>query len=379
MQIPLKTIHVLSGLTKGGGERVVVELANKAVERGDEVTIIAGWPVDPEHLQHKINPKVNVKFISRSKKYAYLQIIPWILKNRKWIFCNDIIHCHLTYGAVFGSLAYIIIRKISGKKTPLIIETNHAVGMPVPKFNRWFHSRMMLLRDGLIFMAIDQYWNNFIKKHSNHKTEIIPNGISIQKPERTEELKKKFYTEMGIGAECSYLVGTVSMLRPDRKPELYIPVFRDINSAFENKVHFILAGDGIEYERIKTLIKNKGLSQFIHLPGLINNPTALMANLDIYVSLSAGETGGISMIEAAMCNVPVVGIQLIENYKAKKDDWVWSHTDLKEVAGKIIFLLQNVQERNKLAEDQHKYVNSKFTSDAMYTAYYNFYKKIVNR
>jgi glycosyltransferase involved in cell wall biosynthesis len=356
-----------------------VELANKAVESGDEVTIIAGWPVDPEYLQNKINPKVNVKFISRSKKYAYLQIIPWILKNRKWLIGNDVIHCHLTYGAVFGSLAYIIFRKIAGKKTPIIIETNHAVGMPVPKFNRWIHSRMMLLRDGLVFMAIDQYWNNFIKKHTSHKTEIIPNGISIQKPERTEELKKKLFTEMGIGAECSYLVGTVSMLRPDRKPELYIPVFRDINSALENKVHFILAGDGIEYERIKTLIKNQGLSQFIHLPGLINNPTALMANLDLYVSLSAGETGGISMIEAAMCNVPVVGIQLIENYKAKKDDWVWSHTDLKEVAGKIIFLLQNVQERNKLAEDQHKYVNSKFTSDAMYTAYYNFYKKILNR
>ena len=54
------------------------------------------------------------------------------------------------------------------------------------------------------------------------------------------------------------------------------------------------------------------------------------------------------MIEAAMCKVPVVGIQLLENYKAEESDWVWSHVDLKKVAERIVFLLKNEEERKNV-------------------------------
>ena len=114
------------------------------------------------------------------------------------------------------------------------------------------------------------------------------------------------------------------------------------------------------------------------MPGFLNDPIATMSNMDIYVSLSVGAVTGISMVEAAMCNVPVVGIQMIENYQAKDDDWVWSHTDINEVAKKIILLLQNTEERNRIAEAQFKYVTTNFTSEAMYVSYDSFYRKILS-
>ena len=173
----MKIIHVLSALVKGGGERVVVELANQAAKNGDPVTILAGWPEDPEYLQNKIHPGVSVKFITRKKRFVYLKIIPWILANRKWISSYDILHCHLTFGAVFGATTSILLRKILRYKSPKIIETNHAVGMPVTKFNRWLHSRMVSQLDGMVLMARDPYWNNFITKHPGLKIELILNGI----------------------------------------------------------------------------------------------------------------------------------------------------------------------------------------------------------
>ena len=96
--------------------------------------------------------------------------------------------------------------------------------------------------------------------------------------------------------------------------------------------------------------------------------------MDVYVSVSVGETSGISMIEAAMCKVPVVGIKLTENYQTKDTDWIWSHTDTKEVVKKIIFLLQNEEECNKLAARQYKFVTSHFISEAMYSSYKSFYE-----
>ncbi len=367
----MKIIHVLSGLTKGGGERIVAELANKAVEKGDEVTIVAGWHVDPAYMQNSIDPRVNIKFVSKKKFGAYLKIMPWILRNKKWICSHDVLHCHLTYGAVFGSIANFILKKISRKKTPVIVETYHAVGMPIPKFNRWAHSRAVLMRNGLVLMAKDPYWENFIRMHPRLKVSIIPNGISLP-GSKTEIISSTDPKKKG-----KYLVGTISMLRPDRKPTLYVPIFQDIHKAFENNVDFILGGGGIEFDKIKELIEAAGLSAHVQMPGLVNDPPAVISNMDIYVSVCVGETAGISMVEAALCKVPVVGIQMTEDYQAKPGDWFWSHIDTREVAKKIIFLLQNLEERKALAEQQYKYVNENLTTEAMYGSYASFYKELL--
>jgi glycosyltransferase involved in cell wall biosynthesis len=371
----MKIVHVLSGLTKGGGERVVAELANAAVQNGDEVTIIAGWPVDVVYLQNDIDTRVNIKFVNPTQKGAYFKMLPFIIKNRKWLSQQDVLHCHLTYGSVFGSMVNIFLKKILFKKGPAIFETNHAVGMPVPKFNRWFSSRMLLLRNGVIFMAKDTYWGNFITKHPKLKTTVIPNGISVLPPLITSHTKDVFCKDMSIPDSCTYIVGTVGMLRPDRKPELYIPIFKAIKEILGNEVHFVMAGGGSEFDKIKRLAAEAGIDKSVHMPGIINNPAAFIMNMDVYVSVSVGETVGISMIEAAMCNIPVVGIQLSGSYLPKETDWVWASNNTSEIANKIIFLLQNTNERKILADKQHAHATSNFTSAAMYNGYTSFYKK----
>ncbi|MBA2249341.1 MAG: glycosyltransferase family 4 protein [Chitinophagaceae bacterium] len=372
----MKIIHVLSGLTKGGGERVAVELANAAAQNGDVVSIIAGWPVDPEFLQKNIDPKVDIKFVAKTKQLAYLNIAPWIINNRKWISGNDVLHCHLSYGAFFGAMASILLKKFSRNKKPVIIETYHAVGMQIPKIDRWIHSRMMLFHNGVAFMAKDPFWDKFMAKHPASKTGIIPNGIKVMQPQNNSGGMPLIKDEHII-SNYKYVVGTVGMLRPDRKPGLYIPIFLDIYKALGEEVHFILAGGGSEFENIKSQVNASGLTEQVSMPGLVNNPLDIIAQLTIYVSVSVGDTAGISMIEAAMCGIPVVGIQLIENYKANENDWVWSDADGKEVAKKIIFLLQNPGEREKLVASQNVYVKKHFTADAMYAAYDAFYKKIL--
>jgi len=320
---------------------------------------------------------VNIKFVNSTQKGAYFKILPFIIKNRKWLCQQDVLHCHLTYGSVFGSMAYLYIKKILFKKSPSVFETYHAVGMPVPKFNRWFSSCMLLLRDGVIFMAKDTYWNNFITKHPNLKTAVISNGISVVQPLKTILTKEAFRKDMNIPSNCTYVVGTVGMLRPDRKPELYIPIFKAVNEALGNQVHFVMAGGGSEFDNIRQLADEAGIGELVHMPGIINNPAAFIVNIDVYVSVSVGETVGISMIEAAMCNISVVGIQLSDNYQAKETDWVWAGSNTSEIAAKITYLLQNREERKKIAYAQNVYATSNFTSAAMYKAYTSFYKKVM--
>jgi glycosyltransferase involved in cell wall biosynthesis len=306
-----------------------------------------------------------------------VKLFSWIFNNRKTIKEYDIFHCHLTYGAVAGTLVYFFLKKILRYKKPFVVETNHAVGMPVPKFRRWLHSRMLLMRDGVAMMATDPYWQKFMSAHAYPRFEIIPNGISVEAADHTTDLKQSFFKESGIPPGCKFIVGTVGVLRPDRQPWLYVPIFKAIYERFGDDVHFILAGSGSEHDRIVELIKECGLTGKVFLPGLVTDPAAYISHMDVYVSVGVGGTAGISMIEAAMCKVPVIGIQLVESYVTREDDWFWSHVDTCEVAKKIICLLQDENKRNAIAVQQCQLVNKKFNSSAMFKSYKSFYEQIM--
>lgn len=373
----MKILYVITSLSKGGGERVVAELANEAVKSGNEVLLVAGWKEDPTYLQNKIDKRVTINFISETKKSPYLSLLGWIFRNKKKIQSYDIIHCHLTYGALAGTIAYVYLKKILGNKKIFIVETNHAVGMPVPKFKRWLHSKMLLQRDGIVFMASDEYWTNFMANHKSIKSAIIPNGISIPPVPPEKELRADFIDKNKAAANCKFIVGTVGVFRPDRQPWLYVPLFKAIYEAMGDEVYFVMAGGGAEKERVTELFREQGILNRVLLPGLVTDPVSVMSNMDVYVSVGVGSTAGISMIEAAMCKVPVVGIQLIETHITSDLDWFWSDTDIEKVAKKIVDLLKNEALRNSVVIKQHEYVNEKFTSSAMYNLYDSFYKRVM--
>lgn len=373
----MKIVHVISSLSKGGAERVAAELANEAVKSGKEVTIIAGWPENPLYLQNYLDPRISIKFISDSKKKAYKNFFFWICKNRKWLAGNDVIHCHLTFGAVFGSIAKLFTRGFARSKQPLIFETYHAVGMMIPERNRWLHAQMLKGRDGIILMARDSYWDDFISKNPKLNIRIIPNGISVSLPERSLASDAAFRADAGIPKVCKYIVGTVGMLRPDRKPWLYIPIFKQIDKELGDAVHFVIGGDGSEMPLIKSLIKENVLEHKVHLAGLVNNPVEMMINFDVYVSMSVGAAVGISMFEAAMCSIPVVGIQLSMNYEVTPTDWVWSDSESTQVANQIISLLTDVEKHQRISKMQNEYVNKNFSSVAMSNSYFAFYSSII--
>lgn len=375
----MKIIHIISTLSKGGGERVMVELANEAAKNGHEVLLVVGWKNDPKYLQDKVSPDVSIEFISSTASLAYFKLFSWLIRKRKIIRSYDILHCHLTYGAVAGSIVYLFHRKFFGYKKPFVVETNHSVGMAVPKHKRWLHSKLSSFRDGIVMMAKDKYWGKFITAHSYIKFELIKNGTSVTPELKTKEERENFLKKKFITSIPKLIVGTVGVLRPDRQPWLYIPIFKAVYEALGDDVGFLMVGDGSEKEKIITLIKEAGIEAQVYLPGLVNDPATVMSKMDVYISLGVRDVAGISMIEAAMCEVPVIGIQLDESYNTRDDDWFWSSHNSKEIAQKLIRLLKNEDERMLLASSQLDFVNAHFNSSAMFNSYLHFYQEIIDK
>jgi glycosyltransferase involved in cell wall biosynthesis len=379
----VKIVHVVPGLIKGGGEHVAALLANEATKSGHEVTIVAASRTDPRLLQESLHPKISVAFVScgaRTRAGRYISLPWWIMSRREWLMQQDIVHCHLTYGAVFGAAVHLM-RRLMDRNGPAVVETYHAVGMPIPALHRSFHSHLATRRDALALMGRDGYWSSFASAHPELLVQIIPNGVVDRTPvaRADRDAQLDYRRKIGIPEHARYVVGTVGMLRPDRKPVLYIPVFAEIARLVGRHVHFVMAGGGSELQHIQTSIEKHQLQGRVHLPGVVLEPRLPLSIIDLYVTLSAGSVAGLAAMEAAAAGLPVVGVQLHHDYESAPDDWIWSSPCPFEVAARVVELLNSPSQRAALACRQKSYVREHHSTESMVQAYAALYSAAITR
>jgi glycosyltransferase involved in cell wall biosynthesis len=373
----MKIAHILPALTKGGAERVAADLACQAVSDGASVTIVAGWSVDPALLQNALDKRITVSFVSKlstPKVIRYFLIFHWLWRNRDWLASQDIIHCHLTFATVFATFVRFFCFALRLRR-PVIVETCHSAGMPVPIRFRWLHAWMVARFDAYALVANDDYWNGFLRRHPDLPSALIPNGISFSALGSVEPSICSAYRRdtLNIPEHTCFVVGTIGRLEADRQPWLYIPIFKLIAEKLGDNVHFVLAGSGGEQQRILKLVHENNMQDKIHLPGLILEPRFPLSVMDIYITLNVGNITGIAALEAAYSGIPVIGIQLQSDYIPKVDDWIWSNIDATAVASKVIELLQSEGDRQTVAKKQAERVRSVHTVMAMAQSYEQLY------
>lgn len=369
----MKIIHILPPLTKGGAERVAVDLGNHAARHGHEVAIVASYPVAPELLFQAIDQRVKVTFVSRRPlRFAkYLALAGWLTRNRTWLLEQDVVHCHLTFGAVAGSLLKLI-RRLSSQTRPIIIETYHAVGMPIPVWKRGLAALLARHREGLVLMASDDFWDRFAKNTRKVHVRVIANGIAPPADRPSPQEIAAFRSQVGI-AKHDLVVGTVGRLVEGRMPLRMIDVFGGIARLGGPGIHFLMAGEGNLLDACREHARMLGLTDRLHFTGLITRPVLAFAMIDVYVSINVGPITGIAGLEAAISGKPVIALQTRGDYHAGAEDWIWSSSDPDQVAIEAVRLLNDAEARKRLATAQEERVRTEYSDAAMASAYAAFY------
>lgn len=369
---------MIPALTKGGAERVVVDLANEAACAGHEVTIITAVAAPPQLNASRLHPNIHVLCLSgRSVKASYLRVAPWLYRNRGWIFALDIIHCHLTFGSVFGSGVQTMCRFFR-RNSPAVIETYHAVGMAIPARERVAHAFLLRARRAVVFMADDPYWRRYADRHGTTLFRTIPNGIAPLHRATAGEIDH-YRAKLTAIPRDARVIGTVSRLVSDRRPDLLIDAFTHVTSAVGTTVHMLLAGEGPERPKLESMVRRRNIAALVHMPGLALNAAEPISLLDLFITVNVGSTTGIAALEAAFLGVPVIAIQLQNGYSASEDDWIWSSSDPAEVGSKIVELLTNRSELLDLALRQQARARDRFSVGAMASAYEEFYSAALGR
>lgn len=152
---------------------------------------------------------------------------------------------------------------------------------------------------------------------------------------------------------------TVGRLSKDKGLHLVVESCRKLvdKSYF---IHWYIVGEGTERATLEKLIKKQELTKHITLVGMIDNPYLYMKACDIYAQTSLFEGLGLTVIEAAYLNKPIVCTNFPAVYDTLKDGetGLIAQMNSDSLTDKIELLINDMDLKNRLVNNLSKLENA---------------------
>lgn len=250
----------------------------------------------------------------------------------------DIIHCH-DWMTVFAGVES---RQASGR--PFVLHV-HAL-----EFDRSgehinrdvFDIEKYGMEQADLIIAVSHYTKDKIVGRYG----IDPDKISVV--HNAVVKGRKDFPRKDHGKKIVLFLGRITF---QKGPDYFVEAAARVLEHFPDVV-FVMAGSGDMMPRMIDRAAELGIGRSFHFAGFLRGPRIedMYAMSDLYVMPSVSEPFGISPLEAMLYDVPVIiskqsGVSEILHHALKVDFW-----DVKELAGKIISVLQHPALSRELVE-----------------------------
>lgn len=289
----MKILLVITGLTMGGAEYVVVNLADVLVARGHEVKIA--------HLMGKAailpdNPDIEVVPLGvKSSKdifKAYIKLRALVKRMKP-----DIIHSHLYHANLLTRLLRLTIG------APKIISSSHNTieGGRFRMLTYRLTDKLVNISTNVSQEAVDALVEKGAVKPG--RVVSVVNGIDINRFYFNETTRQEKRDELNI-VNKKVIVAAGRLVEQKDYPNLLNAVSLLKKQRQDFKV--LIAGEGPLKQELISLAKKLEVIEFIEFLGLQSDVPALMSASDIFVLSSAWEGFGLVVAEAMACERIVV-------------------------------------------------------------------------
>ena len=286
-QQPLRVLHVIGAMDRGGAETLVMNLY-RHVNRGEIQFDFLVNEYDDEITQ--LGGK-----IFRIPRY---RIANYCQYKRA---CSDFFSNH-TYKIVHGHIALpsAIYLKEAHKAGAFCIAHSHAQNFPLSPSELAFRICSYPTRNHAdYFLAcseqagIDRYGSGVCRTPFFH---VLNNGIDVESSRYSPANRSSIRSELGI-AENAPVFGHVGRLTPVKNHDFLLEVFSSILGELPD-AQLILAGRGEEETRLKHKADILGIANKVHFLGIRNDVPAILSAIDVFVFPSIKEGLANAVIEA---------------------------------------------------------------------------------
>lgn len=291
----MKILYVITGLARGGAERVVCDLADAMFSKGHTIKIayLTGDVItQPTNKEIELLGIGLTNVITLPKAYLALSKI---VRN----FKPDIVHAHMIHANILTRLVRLV--------TPMtkLICTAHSSNEG--RTLRMLSYRITHNLANLTTNVSDTAVASFEEKYAVPKSSMLTtyNGVNFDNFTYEPEAKKTIVKEFNLSNDTKIIlaVGSFSIAKN------YFNLLNAINivkEKLDKPFVLLIAGDGELRNEIEQLIKTLNISDNVILLGRRNDIPALMSACDVFVLSSDYEGLPTVLIEAMGCQAQVV-------------------------------------------------------------------------
>jgi glycosyltransferase involved in cell wall biosynthesis len=268
----MKVTQIMLSKGWGGAERIFIDLVKGLAEQGVQVQAImdARFPqrqqlegVDNVHPVY-VRPFSHWDFFAANK-----------LTRAVSDFSPDIIHCHLSRGALMGGRA---AKKLS---VPAVVTTHNNIKL---KYCRNIHQFLVLTESQRRYLTSNGVSDSTITK--------IPNFSNFEPV--IEVIKREAPVFVAYGRFV-----------PKKGFDDLLHAFHKVLQKQPNAT-LIIGGDGGEKEKLLQLVSSLKLEQHVSFVGWISDVKAFLSQGTVFVLPSRDEPFGIVLLEVMASGVPIV-------------------------------------------------------------------------
>lgn len=369
---------MITSLDRGGAEAHVYQLATLQKNRGYDVSILyfkgnGYWKKKLENFGVDIYYFKFEIYFNILNYFFLIKLIKKLIKEKK----ISIIHCHLSFSEVIGSIIKFLLRDkikliISKHLDSFLFEGSR--GQDKLLKGIFFEKIIFRLSDRVICISdnVKKYFTGF--HQYNKKFHTIYYGVNIPKVNIKVRniLKKKHSINKN-----EIVISNIARHVNQKNLFFLLDVMEDVLFKRKLKFKLIMIGNGPLNDKLKRVSNYSNINQSIEWVNFTENINEYLNLSDIFVLTSDYEGLGLVLLEAMSAEVPIIASNksaIPEVIKNKYNGLLYSHNNKMEFIECLEYLLKNKKIKKKLTNNGKKILQEKFNPYLMLKKTENIYK-----
>ncbi len=297
-------IGILCYPTYGGSGIVATELGMSLAKKGYEVHFISNnLPArlditNPNIFFHKVNVQTYPLFQYQPYDIALSSMIYRVVN----LYKLDLLHAHYAIPYAYAAFTAKQMLKEEGKDIPLVTTLHGTDITLVGQHPSYKHAVEFSINQSDTVTSVSESLKADTLKFFNIKKDIqvITNFIDNSEFEDIESCQRSQFAN-----EDEKILIHVSNLRPVKRVEEVLTIFKTVNNHVKSKL--IIIGEGPDMEKINQFLEeNPELIDKIRLLGKVNDLYRILQLSDVFLLPSEQESFGLAALEAMAAENPVI-------------------------------------------------------------------------
>jgi N-acetyl-alpha-D-glucosaminyl L-malate synthase BshA len=297
-------IGILCYPTYGGSGIVATELGMSLASKGYEVHFISSnLPArlditNPNIFFHKVNVQPYPLFQYQPFDIALSAMIYRVVK----LYKLDILHAHYAIPYAYAAFMAKQMLKEDNLDIPLVTTLHGTDITLVGQHPSYKHAVEFSINHSDAITSVSESLKKDTMQFFNIKKEIqvITNFIDFSEFKLVEACQRKQLANLD-----EKILIHVSNLRPVKRIEDVLQIFKNVNARIKSKL--IIIGEGPEMEKVNQFLEeNPELIDKVRLMGKVNDLYKILQASDVFLLPSEQESFGLAALEAMAAETPVI-------------------------------------------------------------------------